>query len=119
MIYYKAEGNAGSSPKTYKSVPNLKAIFSQHSHLLNCNTNEKTTYYHQWFVFQYVIARCCAQFRLEFYNKSLVRNCLEGNTMRNRGAYSTKERMPSDIEPPSTNQPGRLYLIGDVLPSRQ
>ena len=23
-------------------------------------------------------------------------NCLEGNTMRNRGAYSTKERMPSD-----------------------
>ena len=39
--------------------------------------------------------------------------------MRNRGAYSTKERMPSDIEPPSTNQPGRLYLIGGVLPSRQ
>ena len=24
-------------------------------------------------------------------------NCLEGNTMSNRGAYSTKERMPSDI----------------------
>ena len=23
------------------------------------------------------------------------RNCLEGNTMSNRGAYSTKERMPS------------------------
>ena len=101
------------------SVPNLKAIFSQHSLLLNCNTNEKTTYYHQWFVFQYVIARCCAQFRLEFYNKSLVRNCLEGNTMRNRGAYSTKERMPSVLEPPSTNQPGRLYLIGGVLPYRQ
>ena len=39
--------------------------------------------------------------------------------MRNRGAYSTKERMPSDIERPSTNQPGRLYLIGCVLPSRQ
>ena len=48
-----------------------------------------------------------------------VLNCLEGNTMSNRGAYSTKERMPSDIESPSTNQPGRLYLIGDVLPSRQ
>ena len=49
----------------------------------------------------------------------VISNCLEGNTMRNRGAYSTKERMPSDIEPPSTNQPGRLYLIGGVLPSRQ
>ena len=49
----------------------------------------------------------------------VICNCLEGNTMRNRGAYSTKERMPSDIEPPSTNQPGRLYLIGGVLPSRQ
>ena len=46
----------------------------------------------------------------------VISNCLEGNTMRNRGAYSTKERMPS---PPSTNQPGRLYLIGGVLPSRQ
>ena len=49
----------------------------------------------------------------------VISNCLEGNTMRNRGAYSTKERMPSDIERPSTNQPGRLYLIGGVLPSRQ
>ena len=49
----------------------------------------------------------------------VISNCLEGNTMRNRGAYSTKERMPSDIDPPSTNQPGRLYLIGGVLPSRQ
>ena len=49
----------------------------------------------------------------------VISNCLEGNTMRNRGAYSTKERMPSDIDPPSTNQPGRLYLIGVVLPSRQ
>jgi hypothetical protein len=27
---------------------------------------------------------------------SEVRNCLEGNTMSNRGAYLTKERMPSD-----------------------
>ena len=26
----------------------------------------------------------------------VISNCLEGNTMRNRGAYSTKERMPSD-----------------------
>ena len=25
-----------------------------------------------------------------------IANCLEGNTMSNRGAYSTKERMPSD-----------------------
>ena len=49
----------------------------------------------------------------------VISNCLEGNTMRNRGAYSTKERMPSVLEPPSTNQPGRLYLIGGVLPSRQ
>ncbi len=49
----------------------------------------------------------------------VIRICLEGNTMRNRGAYSTKERMPSDIERPSTNQPGRLYMIGGVLPSRQ
>ena len=49
----------------------------------------------------------------------VIRICLEGNTMRSRGAYSTKERMPSDIESPSTDQPGRLYLIDDVLPSRQ
>ena len=27
-------------------------------------------------------------------------NCLEGNTMSNRGAYSTKERMPSDKKLP-------------------
>ena len=27
---------------------------------------------------------------------SQVKNCLEGNTMSNRGAYSTKERMPSE-----------------------
>ena len=25
-----------------------------------------------------------------------IANCLEGNTMSNRGAYSTKDRMPSD-----------------------
>ena len=49
----------------------------------------------------------------------VISNCLEGNTMRNRGAYSTKERMPSVLETPSTNQPGRLYLIGGVLPYRQ
>ena len=60
-------------------------------------------------------------FSLDFkiYASLVIRICLEGNTMRNRGAYSTKERMPSDIERPSTNQPGRLYLIGCVLPSRQ
>ena len=29
---------------------------------------------------------------------SQVMNCLEGNTISNRGAYSTKERMPSDRE---------------------
>ena len=26
--------------------------------------------------------------------------CLEGNTISNRGAYSTKERMPSDMKQP-------------------
>ena len=30
---------------------------------------------------------------------SRTKNCLEGNTMSNRGAYSTKERMPSDRHP--------------------
>ena len=64
---------------------------------------------------------------------SQVGNCLEGNTMSNRGAYSTKERMPSDSKRTIYNKPERLYLIGFlffasaqqakasryVLPSRQ
>ena len=53
-------------------------------------------------------------------------NCLEGNTMSNRGAYSTKERMPSDRNyhyPQSAWKavPDLLSYITfrDVLPSRQ
>ena len=55
-----------------------------------------------------------------------VQNGLEGNTMSNRGAYSTKERMPSDRElPPSLPAwkavPDWLsrMISCDVLPSRQ
>ena len=55
-----------------------------------------------------------------------VKNCLEGNTISNRGAYSTKERMPSDRElPPSLpawkavhNLLSHMTFL-DVLPSRQ
>ena len=57
---------------------------------------------------------------------SQEKNCLEGNTMSNRGAYSTKERMPSDRElPPSLLAwkavPDWLsrMTFRDVLPSRQ
>ena len=53
-------------------------------------------------------------------------NCLEGNTMSNRGAYSTKERMPSDrrqSHPLSAWKAVHDWLshmtFRDVLPSRQ
>ena len=44
-----------------------------------------------------------------------VLSCLEGNTMSNRGAYSTKERMPSDRTYRHLYQPGGLYLIDVYL----
>ena len=50
---------------------------------------------------------------------SQVLNCLEDSTMSNRGAYSTKERMPSDSKQQLHFLPGRQYLITYVLPSRQ
>ena len=55
-----------------------------------------------------------------------VRDCLEGNTISNRGAYSTKERMPSDMEHSMFLSAWKAvpnlfsYMtFRDVLPSRQ
>ena len=55
-----------------------------------------------------------------------VLNCLEGSTMSNRGAYSTKERMPSDRELPLSLPAWKAVpdwlsrmTFRDVLPSRQ
>ena len=55
-----------------------------------------------------------------------VRNCLEGNTMSNRGAYSTKERMPSDRRLSQSLSAWKAVpdwlsytTFRDVLPSRQ
>ena len=65
-------------------------------------------------------------FRKELMSVSEVPNYLEGNTISNRGAYSTKERMPSDRNPPlpSASLEGCTWLalditFRDVLPSRQ
>ena len=55
-----------------------------------------------------------------------VQNCLEGNTMSNRGAYSTKERMPSDRRLSQSLSAWKAVpdwlsytTFRDVLPSRQ
>ena len=57
---------------------------------------------------------------------SEVQNCLKGNTMSNRGAYSTKERMPSDRKQPLPLPAWKAVpdwlsrmISCDVLPSRQ
>ena len=65
------------------------------------------------------------RFTIKFHTISLE-NCLEGNTMSNRGAYSTKERMPSDRKQPfpipawkAVHDWSSCTKFRDVLPSRQ
>ena len=53
--------------------------------------------YHKW------VRELVYPFQNRFINLIQVpqtQNCLEGNTMSNRGAYSKKERMPSERKPP-------------------
>ena len=58
------------------------------------NINYNECYINLAFFFAYSV------FRKELMSVSEVPNCLEGNTISNRGAYSTKERMPSDRKHP-------------------